>query len=94
MENKFMWDGVEIPEFIQIQKYWSRGTGISTLREALPHNHPEHLYNYVKNQLGVPPEAYGIYHPFTEKYMNKTREELIARISELEDIVTNNEMYL
>lgn len=50
-------DKIEIPE------WWSPGNGMSYLRSALPFDHPEHPYNYIKNKLGLIPEEYGQYIP-------------------------------
>ena len=32
-------------------------------RDSLPLNHPEHTYNWIKRELGVIPEDYGIEKP-------------------------------
>jgi hypothetical protein len=72
------------PKEIEIPVWWSNGDGMIYRRECLSITHPEHTYNYVKNQMGLIPEDYGIFHPIVEKYQNHTREELLAVISQLE----------
>lgn len=59
-----------IPESIEVPEWWSPGNGVSYRRSGLSWNHPEHPYNYIKLQLGLEPEAFGILHPLTEKYQD------------------------
>lgn len=72
------------PETVQISTYWKNGMFL-TLREALPLDHPENLYNHFKTQYpDLEPEDYGIFHPLREKYKDWTREALMSKICDLE----------
>lgn len=53
-------------------------------RDALGVNHPEQTYNHLVHH-GIKPEDYGINHPYTERFANKTRSALIAEIVNLEE---------
>jgi len=68
---------------IKIPVWWRHG-GMMYRRDCLPINYPEHTYNYIKNQLGLVPEKYGVCHPIQEKYKSMTKEQLISVIVELE----------
>jgi len=68
---------------IEIPVWWSHG-GMMYRRDCLPIDHPEHTYNYIKDQLGLVPEEYGVCHPIKEKYKNMTKEQLISIIVEFE----------
>ena len=57
-----------LPDEIKIEVWWKSGGGMMIRRDALPANHPEHTYNYVLREFGVPPEQYGIKKPID--YMN------------------------
>ena len=50
------------PEQISIPVWWSSG-GMMTRRDCLPLDHPEHTYNYIKRELGLNPEDYGMNKP-------------------------------
>lgn len=53
----------EHPEQITTSNYWIRN-GAWTLREALPHDHPENLYNWFNREYpDLMPEVYGIEKP-------------------------------
>jgi len=73
------------PESLEIPVWWHMGNGRSLRRDALPSNHPESEYMYAKNVLKIIPEEYGILHETAKKYFNYSQEQLIARISELEN---------
>jgi hypothetical protein len=74
---------------IEIPVWWKCG-GMIYNRDALPINHPENTYNYIKNVLGLIPEDYGVYHPINEKYKHYTKEQLLSRITELEESNENS----
>jgi len=50
-------------EELEIPVWWNNGSGIIRRRDALPINHPEHTYNYVKRVFNVDPEDYGVEKP-------------------------------
>lgn len=51
------------PKELTINIYWSRGM-TSILREALPYNHEENLWNwFVRTYPDLNPEYYDIYKP-------------------------------
>jgi len=77
-------------EQIEVPVWYDTGGGMIQRRDCLSPDNPEHTYNYMKNVMGVTPEDYGVLHPYTEKYMNCTREELMTRIIELERLINNN----
>jgi hypothetical protein len=81
------------PETIDIPIWWKNGSS-SYRRDCLSPSHPEYTYNYMKNIMGVIPEKYGIYHPYIVKYENYSREELMSKIIELEEIINNIERYI
>ena len=81
---------------LHYDKYVKRGS-LMQLRAGLGLNDPDHQYNYLKNssvlqEAGVTPEDFGIFHPVAAKYMDKTKEELIADMTEL--ILENDKLYL
>jgi hypothetical protein len=51
------------PETINIPVWWSKGGGMMVRRDCLPFDHPEHPYNYIRDQLNLNPEDYGIFPP-------------------------------
>ncbi len=51
------------PDAIKITVWWGKGTGRMIRRDALPGDHPEHIYNYMIREMGVEPEEYGIERP-------------------------------
>ena len=51
------------PESIEVPIWWNTGNGRWVRRDALPGDHPEHPYNWVKNKYCVDPELYGIEKP-------------------------------
>lgn len=72
---------------LHYDKYVKRGS-LMQLREALGLNDPDQQYNYLKNSpvleaAGVTPEDFGIFHPVADKYRDKSKEELIAVITDL-----------
>lgn len=42
---------------------WYRGGTMMVRRDALPVEHPESTYNYIKNVLGRTPEEFGVFGP-------------------------------
>jgi len=48
------------PKIIEVPE-WVRGSFMNVRREALPSRHPQSYYNYIKNELGLEPEEYGIF---------------------------------
>ena len=50
-----------LPKEIKIPPYWKHGHWL-TLRDALHPSHPESTYQYIKNILKLPPEAYGYFY--------------------------------
>ena len=72
---------------LHYDKYVKRGS-LMQLREALGLNDPDHKYNYLKNspvlqEAGLTPEDFGIFHPVADKYRDKTKEELIADMTDI-----------
>ncbi|GAG14061.1 unnamed protein product, partial [marine sediment metagenome] len=45
---------IEVPE-------WVRGSLMNVRRDALPSAHSQSYYKYIKNELGLEPEDYGIF---------------------------------
>jgi hypothetical protein len=83
---------------ISFDAYWGKGDGISVLREALPINHEEHLYTYIKRELEsqtskYKPEDFGIEHPLVGEFKNKTRSELIDEIMDLRSSLESKLIY-
>lgn len=70
------------PEAIEIPVWWSAG-GRSIRRDCLSPSHPEHTYNYIKRELKVDPEDYGVFHPDIEDCKDMTREELVVEVMKL-----------
>jgi hypothetical protein len=79
---------------IEIPVWWNMGNGRSIRRDALPGDHPECTYNYIKNTLGLEPEEYGVLHPIMGKYQDMTKEELLLEISKLKIELENVYKYL
>lgn len=53
----------DYPEEIMVENYWRRN-GVMTLREALPADHPENLWNWFrKTYPDLDPGHYGISDP-------------------------------
>lgn len=48
-----MADSIQVPVWWKNGRTWLR-------RDALDEDHPEHTYNYIKRELGVEPEQFGI----------------------------------
>lgn len=72
---------------LHYDRYVQRGS-LMVIREGLPWNDPDFLYTYLKNspalvEAHLTPEDFNIFHPVIEKYMNKSKEELIADITDL-----------
>jgi len=52
------------PKNIKISNFWNNGGQVSTLREALPYDHPENLWNwFVKKYPDLNPNYYDILKP-------------------------------
>lgn len=49
------------PETIEVPVWWRPGNGHMIRRDALPSSHPGSTYQYIKNELKLNPEEYGIY---------------------------------
>ena len=84
-------------EEITVPVWWVPGNGMMYNRSALPTNHPESTYRYIKDQLGLVPEHYGYRSNEAEtltEYDNKSRLELIQEICELKSIVFELESFL
>lgn len=72
------------PDTIEIPVWAGHGTGRIVRRDALPVSHPWSTYNYIKNELKLKPEDYGV---FDEK-TTIIREELDGKsVSELKTMV-------
>lgn len=69
------------PEEIEVSTWVKRGT-MMVNRAALDWNDPDHIYNHIVS-LGYRPEDYGIKHPMTEEFEDKSRDELIDEIVKL-----------
>jgi hypothetical protein len=82
------------PKSIDVPVWWDMGNGTSVRRDALPGNHPECTYNYIKNVLNLDPEDYGILHPVMGEYQNMTKEELLLEISKLKAELENAYKYI
>ena len=83
---------------LHYDKYVKRGS-LMQLREGLGLNDPDHQYNYLKNspilvEAGVSPEDFGIFHPVADKYRDKSKEELLAVITDLLNTNSRLEMDL
>lgn len=82
---------------LEYDQYWSNGLGVGYLRSALPTNHPEYLYNYLKRNGIEKPEFYGIEHGlFTkikEKYQYYSLDELLNVICDLSQEIKILERY-
>lgn len=61
---------------------WLKCGTMMVNRDALGADNPDQTYNYIK-AAGFEPEDYGIKHPYTEMFENKTRDQLISEIIEL-----------
>ena len=68
---------------LEIDIWWTSG-GMMFNRYHLDHDHPEHIYNYIK-RLGYIPEDYDIEHPLTKRFKKYSRSELIDMIVDLEN---------
>lgn len=61
----------EHPKELTISTWWC-GDYRGLLREALPHDHPENLYNWFRRQYpDLDPFYYGIEEPFERVYPEK-----------------------
>lgn len=83
---------------LHYDKYVKRGS-LMQLRAGLGLNDPDHQYNYLKNspilvEAAVTPEDFGIFHPVADKYRDKSKEELIAVITDLLNTNSRLEMDL
>jgi hypothetical protein len=75
---------------IEIPVWWNNG-GMLVRRDCLPIIHPEHTYNYIKDNLGLIPEDYGVFHPINEKYQHMNKEQLLSVIADLHNQIENLE---
>lgn len=69
-------------EVVEIREWIGKGAGIMVSAYALDPNDPDHVYNQIVAQ-GKNPEDFGIFHPYTEEYKDKSRSDLIFEILEL-----------
>jgi len=54
----------ESPKELTISTYWNSGGAVSYLREGLPYDHEENLYNWFRREYpDLNPLFYGIYKP-------------------------------
>ena len=53
------------PEEIEVPVWWAPGNGMMYRRDCLEPEHPESTYNWIKRELGVDPEDYGVKKPIT-----------------------------
>jgi hypothetical protein len=49
---------------------WVKRGNMLVKREALDSDDPDHIYNYIKNELGVRPEDYGVEKPKVDRCPN------------------------
>jgi len=68
---------------VHVKQWWSNGGGMMINTSALDPDHEMHPYNQILAQ-GERPEDFGVRHPFAERFDGKSRDELIARIIQLE----------
>lgn len=70
---------------ISVPVWWKNG-GMLVNRDALPAEHPESTYNYIKNVLKLNPADYGVFTEREEMIRNelasKTKEELLTMLVE------------
>ena len=83
---------------LQYDAYYGNGGGMSYLREALPISSNNHLYHYIKNELEkqnskYKPEDFGIEHPLTMEFRDKSRSELVDEIIRLRGLFESKEFY-
>lgn len=75
-------DGTEI----SIPVWWSMGGGHMVRRDALPPEHPEQTYNYMKSK-GYTPEDWGIKSPYVlmkeHLYEHMSKEQLMDEVIRL-----------
>lgn len=74
---------------------WYSNGHMMVRREYLERDHPENLYNHLQNH-GITPEDYGIFHPDTErmaKYMDWSKEKIIAELLQAQDQIVAYERY-
>lgn len=67
---------------VEIREWINKGGGIMVNAYALSPDDPDYVYNQILAQ-GQRPEDFGINHPYTEQFKEKTREELMSEIVEL-----------
>lgn len=75
------------PKEIDIPVWWKYGNGGMIRRSALPHDHKESEYNYIKETLKLIPEEYGVYKDMTEynEVNQKKKSELVSEVMELRE---------
>jgi hypothetical protein len=50
-------------KIIEVPVWWKSGHMLYR-RDCLPVNHPEHTYNYMRYEMGITPEDYGVFMPY------------------------------
>lgn len=71
----------EDSESVEIRRWIKRGI-MRVNSDALHWDDPDHTYNQILSQ-GKRPEDFGIEHPISEEFKDKSRGELIAEIIDL-----------
>lgn len=64
---------------VTIRQWISKGGGMMVNAEALDIDDPDHVYNQIIDQGGIP-EEFGYEHPYTEEFKDKSRIELIIEL--------------
>lgn len=71
---------------LQYDAWYRPGGGMMMRREYLDDDHPQNLYNHLK-QNGITPEDYGVYpsgiHEVVQEFQNHSREQLLSEIYSL-----------
>lgn len=63
----------ESPKELVINTYWNNGGGVATLREALPYDHEENLWNwFTRTYPDLNPEYYDVHKPV--KHISRKKE--------------------
>lgn len=70
----------EKPAEISIPIWWKNGGGMMIRRDCLPFDHPEHPYNYIRRELGLVPEEYGIVKPINTEICPHCGHEFVTNI--------------
>lgn len=64
---------------VTIRQWIPKGGGMMVNAEALDIDDPDHVYNQIIAQGGIP-EDFGYNHPYAELYEDKSRGELIREL--------------